>query len=88
MSRRVLAFECQHCGAIKKTKKIADRHEITCIQNPEAKNCIFCTHSYNQEEVFPSGKKTLVCALRGVNCTRAISASCTEFRRKEAPVQK
>lgn len=77
MARRVLAWECRHCGAIKKTENICLRHEKTCMKNPEAVNCILCQWSIN-----PSGSKELICQ-KGKKCSQATSANCSYFRRKK-----
>lgn len=76
MARRVLAWECKYCGAIKKTEHICVRHEKTCMQNPEARNCILCQHSSTQ-----SGQRDLLCQ-KGKKCSRATSANCEHFVRK------
>lgn len=77
MARRVLAWECRHCGAIKKSETICIRHEQTCLKNPDAKNCILCEHSY---KITPGG--SLRCR-NGKICSRATSAKCEYFERKE-----
>lgn len=76
MARRVIAWECKYCGEIKKSETIALRHEITCLMNPEARNCILCRHSMKDIET-----KNLVCQ-KGRTCSRAVSAKCEHFRRK------
>ena len=76
MARRVLAYECRHCGAIKKTEKICLRHEKACLKNPESRNCILCQHSIPN-----SGSSKLLCQ-KGKACSQAISANCEHFVRK------
>ncbi len=76
MARRVLAWECKYCGAIKKSETIALRHELTCIKNPDARNCIVCAYSIGSETT-----RKLLC-LKGKTCSRAVSAKCEYFRRK------
>ena len=78
MARRILAYECQYCGAIKRNKKIAERHEITCMSNPEAKNCILCIHR-RRIPVDLDGGGELVCNRRQITCSRAVSAKCEHF---------
>lgn len=81
MARRILAWECKYCGAIKKNETIALRHEVTCLKNPDARNCILCIFSFRNEQM-----NKLVCR-KGKICSRAISASCEYFRRKEEDAQ-
>ena len=75
MARRVLAWECKYCGAIKKSETIALRHEITCVKNPDARNCMVCTYSQG------NGSGTLLCQ-KGKTCSRAVSAKCEHFKKK------
>lgn len=77
MATRTLAYECKYCGALKKTKTICERHELTCFQNPDAKNCILCVHRTDSK----SGR---VCAVSGKRCSVAISAGCNDFARRDA----
>jgi hypothetical protein len=79
MARRVLAWECGYCGELKKTENIANRHEASCLKNPNAKNCVLCTHSYKQTLY---GNSILVCKEKKVTCSRAISAKCDDFERR------
>lgn len=76
MARRVLAWECRYCGTIKKSETICERHEKTCLKNPDARNCVVCQHSHK-----PEGD-SLSC-LKGKKCSRATSAKCEHFKRKE-----
>lgn len=78
MPRQVLAWQCRFCGEIKKSEKIAARHEAACLANPDCRNCIVCKH----EESSPGSKS--VCGVRGVNCSRAVSANCEDFGRNDA----
>lgn len=77
MAVRVLAYECKYCGALKKGKKVCENHEIACLSNPEAKNCVRCQHIKNTE----SGR---VCGLTGKRCSVAVSANCEDFVRRVA----
>lgn len=77
MARRVLAWECRYCGAIKKTENICLRHEKTCMKNPDARNCILCTQSITNSDT-----KQLICK-KGKVCSRATSAACEHFERDE-----
>lgn len=76
MATRTLAYECKYCGALKKTKHVCERHELTCFQNPDAKNCMLCIHK-------TEGPKGRVCAVTGKRCSVAISATCEHFARSE-----
>ena len=72
MATRTLAYECQYCGTLKRTKNVCERHELTCFQNPDAKNCLLCQHR-------EGGPKSRVCAVTGKRCSVAISATCEYF---------
>ena len=78
MSRRILAYECQYCGCVKKTKNICIRHEAACKHNPEARNCQFCVHSERLEQRVKGGG-SLWCPVKQMACSSAISASCQHF---------
>lgn len=77
MATRTLAYECKYCGALKRTKNVCERHELTCFQNPDAKNCVLCQN-------MRQGKGGRVCAVTGKRCSVAISANCEYFARREA----
>ena len=77
MSTRILAYECDYCGALKKTKALIKRHEIACKQNPKCKNCLVCTH------IDRSGEKPR-CGLSGKLCSIAVSARCNDFNRRDS----
>lgn len=77
MAVRTLAYECKYCGALKKTKNICERHELTCFQNPDAKNCVLCVHKME-------GPKGRVCAETGKRCSVAVSATCDHFLRRDS----
>lgn len=76
MATRTLAYECKYCGELKRSKTICERHELTCFQNPEAKNCVLCEHKVDS----PKGR---VCSLTGKRCSVAVSASCGQFVRRK-----
>ena len=75
MATRTLAYECKYCGTLKRTKNVCERHELTCLQNPDAKNCILCQHSTNAA----NGR---VCEVTRKRCSRAVSATCEHFVRR------
>ena len=75
MATRTLAYECKYCGTLKKNKNICERHELTCFENPEAKNCVLCQHM----TTLNGGR---VCAVSGKRCSVAVSASCQDFCKK------
>jgi len=77
MAKQVLAWKCRYCGVIKKSETIATRHERSCLNNPEAKNCIVCVESYTGY----GGNNVLTCTARRCDCSRAISANCDKFQR-------
>lgn len=74
MALRVLAYQCKYCGALKKTKNTCERHEIACLSNPNAKNCMLCRHRTTHEN-------KRVCGLSGKLCSSSVSANCTAFER-------
>ena len=76
MATRTLAYECKYCGALRRTKNVCERHELTCFQNPDAKNCILCQHS-------TGSKMCRVCEVTGKRCSVAVSAHCEHFARRK-----
>lgn len=80
MSKRIVAYQCEYCGAIKRTQTIIERHEKACIKNPRAKNCLFCKHS---ELTFDGTKNIRFCKLTGSESRKDISANCNNFERKK-----
>ena len=78
MAIRTLAYECIYCGALKKSKNICERHELTCFQNPDAKNCVLCVNSVRKSP------KDTVCKITGKRCSVAVSANCEDFVRRKA----
>lgn len=77
MATRTLAYECKFCGALKRSKGICERHELTCFQNPDAKNCLLCAHKVDSI----NGR---FCAATGKRCSVAVSASCRLFVGRES----
>ena len=76
MATRTLAYECKYCGALKRTKNVCERHELTCFQNPDAKNCMLCENI----RASAAGK---VCVVTGKRCSVAVSANCEHFARRD-----
>lgn len=76
MATKVLAYECKHCGALKRTKKLCERHELSCLHNPEARNCVRCANM-----VWQGNKR--ICAEKLIQCNAASSAHCDKFIKKE-----
>ena len=75
MATRTLAYECKYCGALKRTKNVCERHEITCLQNPGARNCLLCIHKVE-------GPKGRTCSVTKKRCSAAVSAECEHFERR------
>lgn len=86
MARRVLAWECRYCGALKKTENICLRHEKSCLKNPEPKNCILCKYSQvtatDDSMLFTKTNKSLSCQ-KGKTCSQATSANCEYYALRE-----
>ncbi len=82
MARMVMAYECQYCRALKRTKNLCIRHEQACKQNPDSKNCSFCIHSKLYDKPMPGGGR-LWCEKRQIPATSAVGPRCENFTRKE-----
>lgn len=78
MAYHVLAWKCEYCGDLKKTKHIADRHEKACKMNPNAQNCLECAKSF-YEDTDDGSPGTYICMVDGKLCTRARSGNCTHY---------
>lgn len=76
MPNKVLAYECKHCGILKRSLKVCERHELACLQNPDARNCVRCAHMVERNG-------TRVCAERLLKCSVAVSAHCKLFQERE-----
>lgn len=77
MPRRVIAYQCAYCGVLKKSENICFRHELSCLSNPQAQNCLLCKH---QTVDWNDTKK---CIVRGCTCTTATSARCSYYESKD-----
>lgn len=75
MSTRTIAFMCNYCNDIFKAKSIADRHEITCMQNPNCKNCLICKHTTRDA----TGQ--ILCSFDYKDISRLKAVNCTNFER-------
>lgn len=83
MAKRVLSYECEWCGEIKKTKHICVRHEKACLRNPDLRNCAACQHSR-----FIDGRNyKMRCAVDQKNCTKLRALTCENFRRDDEKTQ-
>lgn len=74
MPKRIFAYECKFCKTIKRSHYICNRHEQTCLKNPESVNCLNCTH------MMETGKGA-VCALDSKLCNSVKALSCGRFNR-------
>ena len=85
MARRILAWQCRYCGVIKKSETICERHERTCLKNPDARNCIVCEHSFKPtvEFLFDEEPACSLMCHKGKVCSRATSAKCEYFKRRK-----
>jgi hypothetical protein len=81
MARKILAYECQFCGTIKKTRNIAERHEISCKMNPDAHNCMLCKNAMKLEKCVKGGGRYW-CPTGNKACSSAVGANCERFDRK------
>lgn len=68
MATQILAFTCDYCGKVFKTKLIAERHEKACLNNPQSHNCLKCTHEHFGE-----------CNMSHKQCSKAVSGNCCDF---------
>lgn len=75
MARRILMWECEYCGKVKKTEKICKRHEAACLCNPDSKNCLLCKHMIDT-----TPKR---CAVRRCFCSTAVSSNCDHYDPKD-----
>lgn len=67
----IVAYQCDYCGTIKRTKKVMQNHELTCMKNPNAINCLKCVNAKD-------GK----CVITSKKCSKAVSAICGKFKSK------
>lgn len=87
MARKVFAWQCRYCGALKKNEKIAIRHENSCLKNPDAKNCLLCVHKYTHLDdnsiedsgMFGMTVSSAWCHVKQCACSKAVSGNCTYF---------
>ena len=42
--KKVIAWKCKYCGDLDETLKIAQKHEMECLYNPDNKTCFTCIH--------------------------------------------
>ena len=80
MATRTLAYECKYCGVLKRTRNVCERHELTCLKNVDAKNCILCTHISKVDGIS-------LCDVTGTRCSAAVSANCKYFKRRQGNEQ-
>lgn len=76
---QVTAWKCEYCGEVKANKQIMENHEKSCLKNPDTINCLICVH-----RVVPSDLNNRShCELSGKQCSKATSAKCDQFHKKE-----
>ena len=82
MARRVFAYECRYCGKLFKTYKIAERHEVSCLKNPDKINCVDCYY-FNPNYIVKLTNGQIAtqrtCMKKFKRCSKAISGNCTDF---------
>lgn len=45
MPRQAIVWECEHCGKKRNYSKTwIEKHEASCMANPDSKNCYKCKH--------------------------------------------
>lgn len=76
MPNKVLAYQCKFCGALKRSFGICQRHEYSCLQNPNARNCLLCEHMVVEN-------REARCSVKNKKCTSAVSGHCDSFVRME-----
>lgn len=74
---QITAWRCKYCGAIKGNEKIMENHERACLSNPNAINCLLCTHRIDDDS-----KDFNHCSITGKKCSKALSSKCQDFERK------
>lgn len=42
--KKIIAFECEYCNKILKSRSGMKRHEIMCFKNPASRSCITCAY--------------------------------------------
>lgn len=72
MSVRTICWRCYHCGELYKTKTLADRHELTCKQNPVHVNCLDCRLNFEG-----------TCKVDGEQVKRLKAIGCEHYERTD-----
>ena len=92
MAKQILAYECAYCGILKKSRKIAERHERSCFKNPNAVNCMICENRYDYKETLSedewgaSSRVVHKCKVNDKLCSRSLSGNCTHFEPRHIEV--
>jgi hypothetical protein len=58
--KRIIAYKCEYCGKVLKTKWGMLKHENTCLKNPVGKNCFMCKQSEIKDIVADYDEETIV----------------------------
>lgn len=94
--KTVNAYQCDYCQATYETERKAQIHEATCMQNPNAKNCLWCKYHdierliIRDEIAFGASAdvgevEMHVCRHEqhnGKRCSRLVAASCKNYEEK------
>ena len=78
--KTITAYECDHCGRYKKTKRVIKDHEPICFKNPESKSCITCVN-FSTDWIEPEQKEIRMCDAH-VNLDRELKSRCPLYRNK------
>lgn len=82
MARRTFAYECRYCGKLFRSWDLAERHERSCLKNPDSINCIKCKYynpNYQSKQKDGTIKTVPTCILHIKRCSKAVSGNCSDF---------
>lgn len=53
--KRVIRYKCEYCQKLAARPETIQRHEATCLKNPNGKNCYMCEMAYMGEYYYEDG---------------------------------
>ncbi len=54
--KEIISYQCEHCGLQGDNKEWMEKHEKTCSYNEANRNCMTCSHYWNEEEQLDDGE--------------------------------